>query len=82
MLLMLLAALPGPLATPTLPASPPEKCERATFHIALASDMASIHPLSQEPPARREAAVAYSEGGCMKPVTLMTRRPQPLPAQK
>ena len=82
MFLSLLAALSAPLATPPMPALPPEKCERATIHIAQASDTASIRPLNQEPPARREAAVAYSEGGCMKPVTLMTRRPQPLPAHK
>lgn len=82
MFLSLLAALSAPLATPPLPAVPPEKCERATAHAARASDTASIRPLNQEPPARQEAAVAYSEGGCMKPVTLTTRRPQPLPAQK
>lgn len=82
MFLSLLAALAAPLATPPLPALPPEKCERATVHSAQVPDVASIRPLRQEPPARREAAVAYSEGGCMKPVTLTTRRPQPLSAQK
>lgn len=68
MLILLLAALSDPPATPVAPLPRFEKCERATLYPVGSTGTASIRPLSQEPPALREAAVAYSEGGCLKPV--------------
>ena len=82
MLLLFLAALSDPPAPPTLPASPTAKCERATNHLVGASDAALIRPLTEEPSARREYAVAYSEGGCMKPVTRWTSKPVKLSEPK
>lgn len=79
MLILLLAALSDPTAAPVTPVPPPEKCERATIHHVDNSGTASPRPLSQEPPARLEAAVAYSEGGCLKPVSLIGGKVRKLP---
>ena len=82
MLILLLAALSDPAAAPVAKLPPPEKCERANVHPVGDSGTASIRPLSQEPAARKEAAVAYSEGGCLKPVSLLGGKLRKLPPAK
>ncbi|MEH3040214.1 MAG: hypothetical protein PGN21_09135 [Sphingomonas paucimobilis] len=81
MLLLMLAALSDTPAATRLPASPPQKCEGATNRQVTNAGVARIRPLTEEPPARQEFAVAYSEGGCMKPVTLKAKL-QKLPEPK
>ena len=76
MLLLLLAALSDP---PKQPALPPQKCQRADNNLAGDTAVVRIRPLTEEPPARREAAVAYKEGGCLKPVMLLKGGLQKLP---
>ncbi|MFD1034317.1 hypothetical protein ACFQ15_06595 [Sphingomonas hankookensis] len=68
MLMLLLAVTTDPPA-PT-PTPPPVKCETITFHLAANTGTARIRSLVEEPLARQERAVAYSEQGCLKPVTV------------
>lgn len=82
MLMLLLAAMTEPAVAPPLPPAPPEKCERATVQHAGLAPPARIQPLSKEPPARREVALAYSENGCLKPITIANGSLRKLPDAK
>ncbi len=82
MLMLLLAAMTEPAVAPPPPPPPPEKCERATVQHAGLAPPARIQPLSKEPPARREVALAYSENGCLKPVTIANGSLRKLPDAK
>lgn len=67
MLTLLLAAL---VQSPAPPPPPAPKCENAGVHPAGRTAPARIRPLTEEPLAREEKAVVYSEGACVKPIVV------------